>query len=125
MFLALLITGIALIGWGAAENDGTLKLLLTSIGGSLIGANISLLIGSLRDNDHLQVTKRILTDSLESGFSSNEEDISAYRKTFHHYHMTEIRKDQFEWRYFIIDFSNSQSIGKLTSEVSFIDPDGE
>ena len=86
-----------------------------SLGGAVLGAGISQIIGTLIGFDFMASLGR----ALEPGFSSLEKKVQYYRNTFHHYHLTEM-DGQCVWRYSCIDFQKYYDVGKLGGIVEYI-----
>ncbi|WOB42427.1 hypothetical protein HNI00_04100 [Thermoleptolyngbya oregonensis NK1-22] len=124
------LVGLALVGWGATIPSASYSLILSSVGGAIFGAGISLFLGDLIAKNALDEVRNVLSTSLDDGFCpresalcSKENEIISYRAKWHHYHVTRMH-DKYVWRYRIYDFSNSCSPGKLAAEIFAKDKQG-
>jgi len=124
------LLGIALVGWGATISNASYSLILSSVGGAIFGAGISLFLGDLVGKNALDEVKNILSASIDDSFCprenalcSKEHEVSSYRAKWHHYHVTRMH-DKYIWRYRIYDFSKTCFPGKLAAEISAKDKQG-
>lgn len=117
-FLLLISTGMLMIAWGTAISTKFPSQLLIALGAAIVGASLSLLFGSLSD---YQIPK-ILAESLNPDFTSDESTIQPYRQKYHLYRVTEINEKPV-WKYSTLDFSHYAGNGKLTAKEMNISPE--
>ena len=127
VFLILLVVGLALVGVGSQVENS----LWTAIGGTLFGACVGGLIGSMRLQrvredvqtmlDHSREDVRsILANSTRADLRSEEEEIDYYRRKWHIYIYTSLN-GHLVWRHAVLDFSKSYVAGSIRAEVPIKD----
>jgi hypothetical protein len=123
-FTGLMLSGIALIGFGTTFIPDIYTSLIIVIGGTIFGTSFSHVISNLRGQDLLSEVKDILEYSLDADFTSDEGKLESYRKIFYHYHVTEIR-GKYVWRLARIDFTSFAGIGSLGTVIDVKDMKGK
>lgn len=112
----IIFVGLVLIIWGATNQNSDWSLILSSVGGAIFGASLSLLLADISGKDAVNETKNILSSYLNNDLSSLEESIKIYRTKWHHYHVTKMN-DRYIWRHRIYDFSCYDIPGQLKAEI--------
>jgi len=120
VFLGLSIAGATLVALGYIIDVSV----LSSIGGALFGASLGVFIGRLSTADLTEDLKRLVREGVIDSFVSDEEQLSSYRKNWYLYHLTRM-DGKWLWRHTCIDFSKSQTPGRLTSETYLLNQDDE
>jgi len=129
-----LIVGVVFIVVGA-----TLEMpYLTSIGGALFGTSLGIFVGRLANQDLAEANRRanevlvqsnqdlvkrlskLVRESVRDSFVSDEEKISDSRVEWHLYYVTEMSGNAV-WTHAILDFTKSQTPGRLTSTTYLLD----
>jgi hypothetical protein len=118
--LGLLVSGLSLIALGNARKEP----FWSSIGGSLFGASLGTLIGKLSTYALTQDIKEIISQTVKDTFVSEDGKLDGYRRHWHLYHVTEM-DGTWLWRHTTVDFSRSQTPGRLVSETYLLNPDGK
>jgi len=119
-FLLLILTGILMVAWGTTISTAFPSQLLIALGAAIVGASLSLLFGSISD---YQIPK-ILAESLDPDFTSDESTIQPYRQKYHLYRVTEINEKPV-WKHSVFDFSHYAGNGKLIAQETTFSPEGE
>jgi hypothetical protein len=65
----------------------------------------------------VQEIKSILQDSIGADITSDDTKLSAYRRVWHHYHVTFVEGNRV-WRYIKYDFTKSYAIGRLMCDIA-------
>jgi|SRR5215203_700663 len=112
VFLGLLIAGVTLVALGYAID----VMSLSSTGGALFGASLGVFVGRLSPED----LKQLVREGVKDSFVSDEEQLGGYRINWHLYHLTQM-DGKWLWRHTCIDFSKSQTPGRLTSGTFLLD----
>jgi hypothetical protein len=132
----LLIVGVlltvsgALIALWTAQTPGqraasqVLAALLTSAGGAIVGAALSVTVSDFASRNAVEKISQLITSNSESRFLSEETSLAPLRSRWHHYHLT-IADDQRISRYRTLDFSTAPGLGTLTARSQTLDPSGE
>lgn len=99
-----------------------LQQLLLAIGGGFLGACIGAFIGNLVDSSTVLQIKSLLDRTLNTALSAKEEELSAFRCIWYHYHVTKV-DGEFVWRHRIYNFSDHQTSDKLFTTIAVDRPD--
>jgi len=118
LFIALVLTGISLVGIGSTFDEKQLAQILISIGAGILGASLSNLFGILNGKNVLN----IIANSINNDFSTPEKIIENYRKKYYKYWITEYDQKKI-WRCGEFDFRKTVSLGKLVATIETITPD--
>jgi hypothetical protein len=123
LFVGLAVAGLALVALG-----GALEIpLMLAVGGALFGNSLGSFIGRVSNQAHeerLQAHEERLSNLVREGvkdsFVSDEEKIADARLKWHIYHVTQM-SDKWVWRHSTLDFTKSQTPGRLTSKTYLLD----
>lgn len=124
--LLAILTSVFIIIIGI-QLDGNLTFwskLLIILGGSGLGTCVGLVFGGITDSSALQRVRELVEESLSSSLSAPDQELEAFRKTWHHYILTRI-KEKVVWRYRRLDFSRTSVPGKLVTEFNVPGPGGD
>ncbi|PAV11995.1 hypothetical protein ASJ81_08135 [Methanosarcina spelaei] len=92
--------------------------LFTAIGGTFFGASLGSLFGRMANKDIIENFGLL---SQPQKFTSEEANITLFRKEWHMYHVTKIN-GEFVWRYTLYDFSKESVPGYLQASVTIASP---
>ncbi len=118
IFGIAVIAGVFLLLWGTSID----AIALVALGGAWIGTSLTLLIGHVTNSDFRPEVLRLLSKVHVPGLWCEQSEVDQHRAKFHHYCVTEIR-DKLVWRYCPVDFSDSQTAGRLTATAKEPDKD--
>jgi len=119
LFIGLSIAGptLVVLGWFIDV------MFLSSMGGALFGASLGVIVGRFSTEDLTEDLKQLVREGVKDSFVSDEEQLGSYRKNWHLYHVTQM-DGKWCWRHTRIDFSNSKTPGRLTSETFLLNQAG-
>jgi len=123
LFLGLAVAGLALVALGA-----TLEIpLILAVGGALFGNSLGSIIGRFSNQAHEERLKaheerlrKLVREGVQDSFVSDEEKLADARLKWHIYHVTQM-SDKWGWRHATLDFTKSQTPGRLTSKTYLLD----
>lgn len=120
---ALTIAGVGLLSAGAAlliNRTGLDGLILSSLGGAIIGAVISAALATIDSRTILNSIR----SSIQADFRSTESLLPDFRGKWHIYHATSKDRKPI-WSYAIADFSNTSFPGSLFSKIYLLNLNGK
>lgn len=94
-----------------------------AVGGGILGAAINTLIVRRYEHDVLAEISTLLADSLQARFTSREEELGIYRRTWHHYYLTE-RDQELTWWYEQCSFGQNPAVGSAVQRTALRDTFG-
>jgi hypothetical protein len=116
LFVGLLIAGLALVALGT-DRDWPI---VATIGGTLFGSSIAQLLGRLTNQASEERINKLVREGVKDSFVSDEEKLENSRIEWQLYHVTQM-DDEVVWRHTILDFTKSQTPGRLTSMTYLLD----
>lgn len=114
---------LALLGWLVKPHHPLLAEVLVLCGSSGMGACFGIAFAGFGDASAIERIRELIEGSLQSGFEVADADLDPYRKTWHHYLLTEA-EGKYIWRYRTFDFSRVRVPGKLEATFDAATPDG-
>jgi hypothetical protein len=123
LFVGLLFVGLALVALGSAIESEV----FIAGGGALLGTSLGAFGGRLSNQDLVKSNQdladrlsKLVHEGVKDSFVSDNETIEPYRIKWHLYHVTKM-KGSFVWRKATLDFTKSQTPGRLTSRIYLLD----
>lgn len=117
------IAGIALIIAGATTTNDFWKVVVSAIGGTLLGVSFGGILSAISSKTFESRVVELLKSFSSNRLSSPDDIVATYRKRFYHYNVTQMY-NQHHWRLAIYDFRKIESVGELLCLTHYTDKSG-
>jgi hypothetical protein len=104
--------GVYIQATGSSSLQQMIAGTLAALGGGVIGAAVSIYFSAGEGRDALLAVRELLATSLSAQMRSEEDELTAIRKQWHYYFLTE-RDGRFIWRYSDYHFEHSNAPGSI------------
>ena len=117
---AVMIAGLTAVISGGTNPSVNWSIWLTSIGSAAVGATIGAFFVRLSAEDLMEDTKKILKNTLETKFSSNNNLDSEYKIVWYRYGIKQM-DGEYKWNLNKIDFNECKQLSGMKSSVKVTD----